>query len=66
MGNKNEEKYVLTLKCCIIEILKDYGIDTTKAEDFTEKMADHFVGDFIALLVKQGYIKWAEKKEATE
>lgn len=61
-----EEKYRLTLKGCIIGILEDYGIDTTKAEEFTEKMADHFVGDFIALLVKHGWLKWAEKKEVTE
>ena len=56
-GEEQEEETLRLSKSeCMRIVLTDYGIDLSR---ITQKMLEHIVGDFLEMLVKQGY---AERK----
>ena len=56
----NGEVFVITPWGCLSSILHDYSID---ASHITGKMGEHLVDDFMAAMVKAGYIRASKKEE---
>ena len=51
---EQEEIYSLTPYACLMEVLNDYGIDTS---GITQKIGEHMVDDFFELMERQGILR---------